>query len=91
MHTHTHIYQHHYHWPHFVHIWTITRLCIHICTNSHQHQKYTLKHVNTHYHYPNQNLPCATCVWLLHPTPTSALVGLNLQQFTLVVFHPVIN
>ena len=30
--------------------------------------------------------PCATCIWLLHPAPTSSQDGLDPQQLVLVVF-----
>ena len=30
--------------------------------------------------------PCATCIWLLHPAPTSAQDGLDSLQLVLVVF-----
>ena len=34
--------------------------------------------------------PCATCIWLLHPVPTSAQDGLDSPQLALVCFSVII-
>ena len=90
----THKFQHHHHWPHFVHI-----LDYHMALITYM-RKFTptpKTHTQTHIHslpLPQtltRTCPCATCVWLLHPALTSAQDGLNPLQFTLVVFHPVLN
>ena len=35
---------------------------------------------------PTRTCPCATCIWLLHPAPTSAQDDLDTLQLALVVF-----